>query len=125
MEIPQDDVPRELRVWAIPDEARRFRDDVIVMIQNNPTPLVLPVITTGARPIVEIVDGAVVKFERLLLKQTAKKDVKLRNSGLIPVKWRILGLESLPEEFKLENTSGELKPTQETVIEVRFKAITQ
>ena len=32
IEIPKNDVPFELRVWAIPDEAKLFKDDVIVMI---------------------------------------------------------------------------------------------
>lgn len=36
IEIPKNDVPFELRIWAIPDEARVFRDDVIIMIKDNP-----------------------------------------------------------------------------------------
>lgn len=36
VEIPKNDVPFELRVWAIPDEARKFKDDLIIMIKDNP-----------------------------------------------------------------------------------------
>jgi hydrocephalus-inducing protein len=60
-----------------------------------------------------------------LLKQQAKKEIKLKNTGSIPCKWKITGLENVPEEFSFVNTSGDLKPTQETVVEVNFKAIKQ
>jgi len=49
----------------------------------------------------------------------------LKNNGFIPCKWKLTGLENLPEEFSLENTSGELKPTQETTVSVNFKALKQ
>lgn len=42
MEIGVNDIPKELRVWCIPSEAKKYRDDVIVMIQNNPTPVIIP-----------------------------------------------------------------------------------
>lgn len=60
-----------------------------------------------------------------MLKQQAKKEIKLKNTGSIPCKWKITGLENVPEEFSFVNTSGDLKPTQETVVEVNFKAIKQ
>ena len=39
---------------------------------------------------------------------------------MIPCKWKLGGLEALPEEFNLINTSGELKPTQEATVTVQF-----
>jgi hydrocephalus-inducing protein len=56
-EIPKNDVPYELRVWAIPDEAREFKDDVIIMIKDNPMPVILPIKCRGATPIVDIIEG--------------------------------------------------------------------
>jgi len=44
---------------------------------------------------------------------------------MIPCKWKLGGVTELPSEFKIENTSGELKPTQETIIYVNFEAIKQ
>lgn len=34
--IPKNDIPFELRIWAIPDEAKVFKDDLIIMIKDNP-----------------------------------------------------------------------------------------
>lgn len=67
LQISKNDVPQEIRVWCIPDEARKFRDDLIIMIKDNPTPVILPMIALGARPVVVILEGEHVKFDRLLL----------------------------------------------------------
>lgn len=125
VEIPKNDIPFELRVWAIPDEPRKFKDDIIVMIKDNPQPVILPIHCLGAKPVVDIIEGEPVQFDRLLLKQSDTKQIKLKNNGYIPCKWKLTGLESLPEEFSLQNTFGELKPTEETIVEVSFKALQQ
>ena len=35
----------------------KFKDDLIVMIKDNPTPVILPMVCLGAKPIVTIVEG--------------------------------------------------------------------
>ncbi|EGR29178.1 hypothetical protein IMG5_161280 [Ichthyophthirius multifiliis] len=125
MIIQQNDIPQELRVWAIPDAAQKFKDDIIIMIKDNPTPLILPMMCLGCKPIVDIIEGCPIKFERKLLNQQSQKEIKLKNNGQIPVRWRILGIEQLPVEFQLNNTEGLLKPTLEDSIYVTFKAIQQ
>jgi len=37
------------------------------MIKDNPTPVLLPMIALGSRPVVVILEGQHVKFDRLLL----------------------------------------------------------
>ena len=39
------------------------------------------------------------KFDRLLLGQKSKKEIKLKNDGFIPCKWKLSGTENLPAEF--------------------------
>lgn len=41
------------------------------------------------------------KFTRILLKQVAKKEIKLKNNGFIPIRFRLLDTEALPEEFSI------------------------
>lgn len=36
-----DEAPKEVRVWAIPDEPLKFKDDLIVMIKDNPLPHII------------------------------------------------------------------------------------
>mgnify|MGYP001808046399 CR=1 FL=1 len=42
---------------------------------------------------------------------------------MIYAKWKLTGIEQLEEEFQVINTSGELAPTMEAKIEIRFRAI--
>lgn len=117
-------MPLELRIWSFPDASQRFRDDLIVMVKDNPMPLIIPLSCFGCRPIVDILkDGDLIKFEKLLINQAASRTIIIKNTGMMGAKWKITGLETLPEEFTVTNTGGELTPTQEARIEVRFKAL--
>jgi len=55
----------DIRVWALPDVDQKFRDDLICMIKDNPTPMIIPMMCQGAKPLIEI-DQKRVEFERLL-----------------------------------------------------------
>ena len=61
-------------------------------------------------------------FDRLLLGQTSQKCFVMRNTSLLPAKWRIAGLETLSPEFKITPSSGELPARQATHITVEFTA---
>ena len=125
MLLKVNDLPSEVRIWALPFEPKKYRDDLIIMIKDNPTPVILPMICLGQKPIIEILEGETLIFERMLLKQTGVKEIKLRNACAIPIKWKLNGLNTLAEEFQVVNTFGELKPCQETKVEVTFKALKQ
>jgi hydrocephalus-inducing protein len=71
--IPKNDVPQEIRVWAIPDEDKLFKDEIIVMIKDNPLPVQIPLQCQGCVPDVQIVEGQTVVFHRLLINQSGKK----------------------------------------------------
>lgn len=47
-------LPFELRIWSFPDAPQKFRDDLIVMVKDNPLPLIVPLICTGCRPTIDI-----------------------------------------------------------------------
>jgi hydrocephalus-inducing protein len=58
----------ELRVWAFPDVDLKFRDEIIVMVKDNPLPVTIPLVCTGCKTKVEILNnGNLVEFDRLLL----------------------------------------------------------
>ena len=58
LEININDVPQEIRIWSIPEQPMRYRDELIIMIKNNPIPVILPMICNGAKPIVDIMPGS-------------------------------------------------------------------
>ena len=87
--IDVNEAPKELRVWAIPDEAKPFVDELIIMIKNNPTPITIPLKCLGSQPVIEIKEGSPMKFTRILLNQTIKRQLKLQNTSAIPIKFRL------------------------------------
>lgn len=101
MTIKMNDVPQEIRVWAIPDQPQKFKDELIVMVKDNPIPLILPITCLGQKPEIEVIEGQQLSFDRLLLNQTMIKHVKLKNVSAINVKWKLKDYEELPEEFSV------------------------
>ena len=110
-----------LEVFAFPEEAKLYKDEVIVLIKDNPNPAILNVQCLGARPIVNV-DTEVVKFERALLGKSPQQDLTLTNACAIPVNWTLTGVDKLPEEFSVSKTSGTLKPCKDEVIAIGFNA---
>jgi hydrocephalus-inducing protein len=123
MELKPGDTEK-IRVWCVPDEVRLYTDDLVCMMEHNPAPFVVRLEATGASPVLSTLQK-VIEFDRLLLNQTFNKELVLKNIGMIPAKWKIIGIENLPPEFKIEPTSGELRPTKETSIQIKFSSSKQ
>ena len=64
-------------------------DELIVMIKNNPVPLIIPMKCQGSKPSIEIMEGSPLKFTRILLNQTIKRELKIRNTSALPVDFRL------------------------------------
>jgi hypothetical protein len=64
----------------------------------------------------------VVEFDRLLLEKSLTKTLTLKNVCAIPIKWKLSGIEGLPEEFKVSKSDGMIKPCKDEVIEITFSA---
>jgi len=47
----------------------------------------------------------------------------LKNVCAIPIKWKLSGVEGLPEEFVVSKNAGQIKPCKDEVIEITFSAI--
>ena len=118
------DQTEDLRVWAFPDTPNIYRDQLICMVKDNPVPIIFDLQCTGVKPTIQL-SATTVEFQRILLNQSITEVVKVINVCAVPVKWKVSGLQDLPEEFSVQNTSGVLKPTQEAIIEINFKGIKQ
>lgn len=55
-----------LQVFAFPEAAQLYKDEVICLLKDNPNPTILQIQCLGAQPIVNV-DQEVVKFERALI----------------------------------------------------------
>lgn len=50
MILTQSQESQDIRIWALPDVAQKFKDQLIVMIKDNPSPIVIPLQCTGCKP---------------------------------------------------------------------------
>ena len=103
----------ELWVYAFPEEAQLYSDEVICLLKDNPNPTVLNVQCLGAKPIVTL-DQEVVKFERALIGKKPKQDLVLKNACAIPINWKLSGVEALSEEFSVGIPIEVAKPKEDT-----------
>lgn len=114
----------QLRVYAFPELAQLYNDQLVVLIKDNPNPVILPIQCLGAKPIVSVSNDTVL-FERALLNKTLTKTLTLTNTCPIKVNWRLKKTEGLPTEFSVKPTSGQLLPFKEEGIDITFKSISQ
>ena len=115
------DETKILTVFAFPDHAKLYKDEIVCLLKDNPNPTIFNIQVLGAEPVIEV-DQEVVAFDRLLLGKTLKKTLTLKNVSAIPAIWKFNGVDSLPSEFKVSHTSGTLKPCQEQMIDITFEA---
>lgn len=50
------------------------------------------------------------------------KTLTLKNTSSIPIKWKLTGIDALPEEFEVSKSNGMIKPCKEEVVEITFTA---
>jgi hydrocephalus-inducing protein len=115
------DETKHLTVFSFPDQAKLFKDEIICLLKDNPNPVIFSVQCLGAKPVVEV-DQDVVEFDRLLLEKKLTKTLTLKNVSSIPIKWKLTGVEGLPEEYLISKTNGTIKPCKEELVEITFTA---
>lgn len=108
-----------LHVWAYPKTHSLFEDTLIVMVKDNPEPYFYRVSCMGVRPELEV-DKKTLAFDKMLLGRVEARDIKLKNPTLIPVAWRITGLETLGDDFDIWPVEGILENLQECTVSTEF-----
>jgi hypothetical protein len=116
------DETKELTVFAYPEQARLYKDEIVCLLKDNPNPTIFSIQALGAEPGVEV-DQEVVAFDRLLLGKKLTKTLTLKNVCPIPANWQLGGVTALQSEFSVSHTAGTLAPYQEQVVEVTFEAV--
>jgi hydrocephalus-inducing protein len=145
------DETQDVTVWAFPSgEAGgtgTVSDKLVATIQDNPTPLVIPVSCIGARPTAEV-NVEEVEFVRMLSDKQETKMIKVKNTGKIPFDFNVMDSWKAPhprdrpapaegeevpapadgeedtgglgDEFQIYPLSGTVEPGTEAVISVEF-----
>nr|XP_006823299.1 PREDICTED: hydrocephalus-inducing protein homolog [Saccoglossus kowalevskii] len=113
---------QELTVWAYPKNKGFFEDQIVCCIRENPEPVLFKVSCYGVRPELEL-DKKTLHFERVLLHRKDTKTIYLRNSTLLPVAWKVNGLENLGDDFSMPQEQGIIEPKSEYPLQAHFRAM--
>ncbi|XP_066569678.1 hydrocephalus-inducing protein homolog [Amia ocellicauda] len=115
------DEKQELTVWAYPTSPGLFEDSVVCCVRENPDPVLFRVSCRGVRPELDM-DRKQVHFDKILLHRKDTKSLYLRNSTLLPVAWRLSGLEALGDEVTVSQDQGIIQPQAEFSLQMHFRA---
>uniref|UniRef100_A0A8C4S4T7 HYDIN axonemal central pair apparatus protein n=1 Tax=Erpetoichthys calabaricus TaxID=27687 RepID=A0A8C4S4T7_ERPCA len=110
-----------LTIWAYPTSSGLFEDAVVFCIKENPEPLVFKISCQGVRPELEL-DRKQLHFDKILLHRRETKTLNLRNHSLLPVAWKLTGLENLGDEFSVSQDHGVVLPKSEYALQMYFRA---
>ncbi|RNF21339.1 hydin-like protein [Trypanosoma conorhini] len=108
---------------AVPETIGEVSSTLVVTVRDNPTPWFVNVSCIGTRPAVTL-DGKkdlLVQYGRCLITRQEEKVITIANDSLMPIRWRIAGVDNLPMEFALNSTSGLLDVNGIYPLEVVFK----
>ncbi|XP_068693384.1 hydrocephalus-inducing protein homolog [Montipora foliosa] len=113
---------QNLTLWAYPKTPGFFEDAVVCCIRENPEPVVFKISSHGVRPELEL-DRRQLQFDRVLLHRKDTKVIFLRNSTLLPVAWRVNGMDNLGDDFSLTTEHGVIDAKSEFALQMHFRAV--
>eukprot|EP00794_Sanderia_malayensis_P018879 gene18879-20779_t len=111
-----------LNIWAYPKTPGFFEDVLVACIKENPEPVLFKVSCHGVRPELEF-DKRVIQFDRVLLYRKETRVVYLRNSTLLPIAWKLSGMDNLGDDFSVTVDNGIIEPKTEFALQMHFRAI--
>ncbi|XP_078257666.1 hydrocephalus-inducing protein homolog [Rhinoraja longicauda] len=114
----------EVTIWAYPTSSGKFDDCLVCCIRDNPEPVLFKVSCYGVRAELEL-DRKQLHFDKMILHRKDTKGLVMRNICLLPVAWRITGLENLGDDFALSQDQGVIESKDEFSVHMHFRATKQ
>jgi hydrocephalus-inducing protein len=111
-----------LKIFATPKDIKLYSDTLICCIKENPEPVTFKISCLGQKPELAL-DKREFNFKQVLLHRKDSKEIKMSNNTMIPVQWKIEGVDSLGEEFVCNQTSGIIEPLSSFNLLLHFRAL--
>ncbi|TRY66375.1 hypothetical protein DNTS_003347 [Danionella cerebrum] len=106
-----------LKVWAYPNTPKLIEDRVVCCIEGNPEPVTFSLSCIGVRPELET-DRKTLQFDKTPLFRKESQTLHLSNNTLLPVAWKLRGLELLGEELQVSQSHGIILPYSDFLLHV-------
>lgn len=112
-----------LNIWAYPKSTGKFEDTLLCCIRHNPDPVCFKICCFGAEPDLKV-DKKLLEFKKVLLHRKQTNVLHLHNKTLLPVAWKLGGLEQLGDDFSFSQTHGIVQPLTDFPLSVHFRSVT-
>lgn len=90
-------------------------------MKHNPDPIAFKLCSYGAEPDLKV-DKKLLEFKKVLLHRKQTNVVHLHNKTLLPVAWKLSGLEQLGEEFSFSQEHGIVQPMTDFPLSINFRS---
>ncbi|OQV16015.1 Hydrocephalus-inducing protein-like protein [Hypsibius exemplaris] len=114
------------KFYAHPNASGRCEDTILAFTEYNPIPTTIVLSALSVKPQAEVLTKNVF-IEKVPIREISAGNIEVRNkSALLPIRWRLLGIDQLPPEFIFESREGTLKASSEIqLIPVKFISTTE
>ena len=103
-----------------PTTVDTFRTRVKVFIKDNPEIYSFSCVAIGCTPTMEL-SAQQIDFEKLLIHQSKTMEVEVRNTGKIPLSWRIKAANQLGL-FSFDLTEGTIAPRSSQLLHIQYSS---
>lgn len=111
-----------MKIYATPKESKQYIDTLVCCVKENPEPITFKISCFGQKPEL-VLDKKEFNFKQVLLHRKDSKDIKMTNNTLIPIQWRLEGVDLLGDEFVCNSTTGIIEPFQSFNLILHFRAL--
>ena len=122
------DETQDITVFAYPQETGLFEDSLVCTIEDNPEATAFPLSCVGDKPKVEITgldEEGTIQFQRLILGQRDTRKFTVYNASLLPISWKLVGVEGMQPEISIFPTEGTLDARKSVDVTINLNAETQ
>lgn len=113
-----------LNIWSYPKSTGKFEDILLCCVKHNPDPIMFHICSFGAEPDLKV-DKKLLEFKKVLLHRKQTNILHLHNKTMLPVAWKLGGLEQLGDEFSFSQDHGIVQPMTDFPLSVHFRSSKQ
>ncbi|RKO97502.1 hypothetical protein CAUPRSCDRAFT_10831, partial [Caulochytrium protostelioides] len=111
----------QIAVAATPRCAGVIQETLLLCLRDNPEPFCLNIACIGVRAEMAI-DRRHISFDHVALNVPETRRLQLTNPTVLPLRWRLVGLETLGDEMTIAPTEGVLAPTSDTLVNLVMRS---
>ncbi|CAF0941486.1 unnamed protein product [Adineta steineri] len=114
---------KPLKIMANPPKEGPFDETLVCCIKENPEPIVYKLHCDGCIPDLQP-EPASFDFGQVLLFRKETRTIRLKNTKLIPVRWRLIGIgqDGIGQEFSTKTDTGIVEPLSTYELQLNYYA---